>query len=44
MSLPRIYTDETAAREHLEALLWPEGPLCPHCGNADPDRLHKMAG
>jgi transposase-like protein len=44
MSLPRIYTDETAAREHLEALLWPEGPICPHCSNADPDRIHKLAG
>lgn len=28
----KIYTDETAARKHLEALLWPEGPVCPHCG------------
>lgn len=28
----KIYTDETAAREHLEKLLWPEGPVCPHCG------------
>ncbi|MGH9640919.1 MAG: IS1595 family transposase [Terriglobales bacterium] len=28
----QIYTDETAAREHLEALLWPKGPVCPHCG------------
>ena len=27
-----IYTDETKAREHLEALLWPNGPVCPHCG------------
>ncbi len=27
-----IYTDETAAREHLESLLWPNGPVCPHCG------------
>jgi len=44
MTLPRIYTDETAAREHLEALLWPEGPICPHCENADPDRIHKLAG
>lgn len=44
MSLPAIYTDENAAREHLEALLWPEGPTCPHCGNADPDRIHKLAG
>lgn len=44
MSLPAIYTDETAAREHLEGLLWPEGPICPHCGNADPDRIHKLQG
>src|SRR5581483_8216766 len=20
------------AREHLEKLLWPDGPVCPHCG------------
>lgn len=33
MALPKIYTDETAAREHLETLLWPEGPICPHCGS-----------
>ena len=32
MALPRIYTNETAAREHLETLLWPDGPICPHCG------------
>lgn len=28
----KIYTDETAARKHLEKLLWPNGPVCPHCG------------
>ena len=27
-----IYTDETAAREHLERLRWPDGRYCPHCG------------
>ena len=27
-----IYNDEDAARAHLEALLWPEGPQCPTCG------------
>lgn len=27
-----IFNDETAAREHLEALRWPEGPVCPYCG------------
>jgi transposase-like protein len=28
----KIYTDENAARAHLEALQWPDGPVCPHCG------------
>jgi len=27
-----IYSDPDLAREHLEAILWPEGPFCPHCG------------
>ncbi|MBR0649020.1 IS1595 family transposase [Roseomonas terrae] len=27
-----IYTDEAAARAHLERLRWPNGPVCPHCG------------
>ena len=27
-----IYSDETKAREHLEALHWPNGPMCPRCG------------
>jgi transposase-like protein len=44
MSLPKIYSDENAARKHLEALLWPEGPFCPHCGNSHPDRIHKLKG
>ena len=44
MSLSKIYTDETAAREHLEGLLWPDGPICPHCGNSHPDRIHKLKG
>jgi transposase-like protein len=26
------YTNEEAARKHLEKTLWPEGPVCPHCG------------
>jgi transposase-like protein len=32
MTLLKIYTDEEAAREHLEALNWPDGPICPRCG------------
>jgi transposase-like protein len=31
----KIYTDEDAARKHLEKLLWPNGPVCPHCGSLD---------
>ncbi|MDB5602860.1 MAG: ISSpo8, transposase [Xanthobacteraceae bacterium] len=26
------FRDDTAAREYLEKLLWPAGPVCPHCG------------
>jgi transposase-like protein len=27
-----IFTDETKARQWLEAQLWPDGPVCGHCG------------
>ena len=27
-----IFNDEDKAREHLEALRWPDGPVCVHCG------------
>lgn len=27
-----IFRDAEKAREWLERLLWPEGPVCPHCG------------
>jgi transposase-like protein len=30
--LPARFKDENAARKHLEALQWPDGPVCPHCG------------
>jgi transposase-like protein len=33
-TLPR-FNDEDAAREHLESILWPNGPVCPHCGGTD---------
>jgi transposase-like protein len=29
------FTDETKAREYLEAIRWPNGPVCPHCGSMD---------
>lgn len=33
--MDKIYTDDNAARAHLEKLLWPDGPICPHCGVID---------
>jgi transposase-like protein len=26
------FRDDNAAREYLEKILWPDGPVCPHCG------------
>lgn len=28
----KIFHDADAARAHLEAQRWPNGPICPHCG------------
>lgn len=39
-----IYHDDDAARAHLESILWPQGPTCPHCGNADAKRITLMQG
>lgn len=39
-----IYHDAEKAREHLEAIHWPHGPNCPHCGNANADRIVKLQG
>ena len=38
-----IYFDAELARQHIEATMWPEGPVCPHCG-ADDDRITKLQG
>ncbi len=38
------FTDENAAREHLEALHWPNGPVCPHCESTDAKRLPAQRG
>src|SRR5579872_1554940 len=28
----KAFTDDNVAREAIEALMWPHGPVCPHCG------------
>lgn len=39
-----IYTDADKAREHLEEIQWPHGPICPHCSNSDQTRIKKLEG
>ena len=34
-----IFHDETAAREWLEARIWKNGRVCPHCGTVDQSTL-----
>jgi transposase-like protein len=34
------FTDEAAAFAALEAIVWPNGPICPHCGAVD--RLNRL--
>jgi transposase-like protein len=36
------FKDPEAAREHLEAIRWPNGPVCPHCGCMS--NLRKVTG
>jgi transposase-like protein len=38
-----IFHDDNAAREHLEKVLWPAGPVCPRCGVMG-DRITKLQG
>lgn len=34
LSAPHFH-DKNAARQHLEAIRWPDGPVCPHCGGTE---------
>ena len=38
------FHDNDKAREALEAIRWPDGPFCPHCGNSDQDKIAKGQG
>jgi transposase-like protein len=37
-----IFHDEQAAYDFLESVVWPHGPVCPHCGGVE--RIGKMGG
>jgi transposase-like protein len=36
------FHDEAAAFEHVEEMLWPQGPVCHHCGSMD--KHYKLVG
>lgn len=38
------FTDDEKAREAFEAVRWPNGPVCPHCGNLDQEKIAKAQG
>lgn len=37
-----MFTDENAAREALEQIRWPNGPVCVHCGGTE--QISRVAG
>jgi transposase-like protein len=36
--------DDDLAREWFEARIWPNGPVCPHCGSTGEDGVTKLCG
>ena len=38
------FHDEAAALAYIEGRLWPHGPTCPHCGNADTAKIGVLTG
>ena len=43
LAAPHFHNEE-AAFAYVEAHLWPEGPVCPHCGNCDEKRIGRLTG
>lgn len=39
-----FFNDDNAAREYLEAVRWPNGPVCPHCGADDGYTIEGVGG
>ena len=39
-----FFQDADKARERLESIRWPNGPICPHCGNCDPEKIKGLQG
>jgi transposase-like protein len=43
LSAPHFHNEE-AAFAYVESYLWPDGPVCPHCGNAEDKRIGRLTG
>jgi len=43
MQIQDRFSTPEKAREYLEAVHWPNGPTCPHCGNAESTRIYSIA-
>ncbi len=39
-----VYQDADLARARLERIQWPNGPVCPHCGNVEQGTIAKVEG
>ncbi len=38
------FQNEDAAFAYVEGRIWPNGPVCHHCGNCNGERIRKLAG
>lgn len=43
LSEPHFHNEE-AAFERLETIVWPNGPVCPKCGNCEQNRITRVTG
>jgi transposase-like protein len=43
LTAPHFHNEE-AAFAYVEGHLWPEGPVCPHCGNCAGERIGRLTG
>src|SRR5687767_10357726 len=42
VTLAQKYSDDNTARELLESILWPDGPVCPHCKNHKDKAIYSL--
>lgn len=43
LKISRHFSTEDAALAYFEQMRWPNGPICPHCGNENRERIYKRS-